>query len=130
MRKDRVAYLLFVLIGFTELGVMALDGDNRIDKGGVVLILGLVYWLGRHSRTAWWLFVFANAWVLILGVLTVVSGVTQSGSSGGLGQPTASVGHSGVLWGNAIAFLVGSVLLLAILVSEAMQNWVKPATAA
>ncbi len=108
MSRERLAYLLFVIVGFAELGALIAIGESRIDKGGIVLIVVLVVWLGRRSKAAWWLFVVANAYLLIASAPLVVS-------SGG-----------GVLWADVIATGLGSSMLLVILLSRPMRRWVRP----
>jgi hypothetical protein len=109
MRRDRLAYLLFVLVGAAQLGALVLIGDSQIRKGGLLLMVLLVVWLGRHSRTAWWLFTIGNGALLLFGAIGIAGGG----------------GH--VLWGDVIALLLGSALLLAILLSRGMRAWVRPA---
>lgn len=112
MRRDQLAYLLFVVVGFTQLGVLVAIGDTRIDKGGVVVLVVLVAWLGRRSRPAWWLFVATNALFLIAAVALLLS----------------SGGHP--IWGDVIATILGSSMLLAILLSRGMRAWIDPSSAA
>ena len=108
MPRYRLAYLLFVAIGFAELATLGAIGDSRISRAAVVALVILVAWLGRRSRIAWWLFVLSNAWLLV-GSASVL------GSSGG---------H--VTWGNVITLSIGSAALLAILLGPDIRNWVKP----
>jgi hypothetical protein len=107
MSRERVAYLLFVIVGAAELSALAVIGDTRFNKGGIVLVVVLALWLGRRSRVAWWLFVAGNALPLLASALLMASG-----------------GH--VMWGNAIVLSLGSALLLAILTSRPMRRWVVP----
>jgi hypothetical protein len=101
-------YVLFVGIGAAQLGALALIGDTRFNKGGIVLMLVLAGWLGRRSRGAWWLFVVGNAWLLLGSVPLLLAG-----------------GH--VIWGNAIAITLGSAGQLAVLLSRPMRAWLRPA---
>lgn len=127
MRRDRFAYLLFALVGFTELGVLLLVGEFRFYKGGPLLLLVLVAWLGRRSRTAWWLFLVGNAWLLFAGVTLLLGSTTRTVSNG---HAVANLDLGGVEWGHAIPVLLGSTLLLAILLSRSMRTWVRPAATA
>jgi hypothetical protein len=108
MARERVAYLLFVIVGAAQLAALAAVGDTRFNKGGIVLMVVLAAWLGFRSRVAWWLFVAGNAWLLLASAPLLASG-----------------GH--VIWGNAVALALGSALLLAILLSRPMRAWVGPA---
>ena len=106
MSRERSAYLLFVIVGAAQLSALAVVGDTRFNKGGIVLMVALAAWLGFRSRVARWLFVVGNAWLLLASVPLL-----------------ASAGH--VIWGNAIALALGSALQLAILLSRPMRAWVK-----
>jgi hypothetical protein len=110
MPRHRLAYLLFVAVGFAQLGTLVAIGDSRISKGAVVVLILLVGWLGDRSRIAWWLFVLSNAWVLVwTAVFLGSSGVHMN-------------------WGDVITGFVGSFGLLAILLSPDMRTWVRPAS--
>jgi hypothetical protein len=105
--KERLSYLLFLVVGATQLGALALIGDTRFSKGGIVLMVVLAAWLGRGSRVAWWLFVVGNVYLLLASAPLLAFG-----------------GH--VIGANAIALALGSAMLLAILTSRPMRRWVKP----
>ena len=107
MSRERLAYVLFVIVGAAQLGALAVIGDTRFSRGGIVLMIVLAAWLGFRSRVAWWLFVVGNAWLLLASAPLLASG-----------------GH--VIWGNAITLAMGSALLLAILLSRPMRVWVRP----
>lgn len=107
MVRERLLYLLFLVMAAAQLGALALAGDTRFNKGGVVLIVVLAAWLGRRSRVAWWLFVAGNTWLLLRSAPLLLMG-----------------GH--VIWGNAIAITLGSIGQLAILLSRPMRNWIGP----
>jgi hypothetical protein len=110
VRREQFGYLLFVFVGFAQLAVLVLIGDTRINAAGVFILVILVAWLGRRSRAAWWLFVAMNGWFL-LGDLALLF------SSGG-----------SLIWGDVIATVLGSSLLLAILLSRTMRTWIDPPT--
>jgi hypothetical protein len=107
MARERLAYLLFVAAGFAQLAALLTIGSTRVDKGGIVLLVILVAWLGRRSRTAWWLFVTGNAWLLLASAPLLIS----------------SGAH--VVWGDVIALAGGSSVLLAILLSRPMRAWIR-----
>jgi hypothetical protein len=107
MSRERFAYLLFLVVGAAQLGALAVIGDTRFSKGGIVLMVGLAAWLGRRSHLVWWLFVAGNVWLLLASAPLLALG-----------------GH--VNWANAIALVLGSVVLLAILSSRPMRRWVRP----
>lgn len=106
MSRERVAYVLFLVVGTAQLGALAVIGDTRFSNGGIVLTVVVAAWLGRRSRIAWWLFVIGNLWLLASAPLL------------------ASGGH--VNWANAIALTLGSLVLLAILSSRPMRRWIRP----
>ncbi len=112
MRRDQLAYLLFVVTDFAQFGVLEAIHGIRTSKGAVVVLVLLVAWLGRRSRTAWWLFVIGNGW-LVLGSLPLL---------------ISSGGH--ILWGDTIAVGLGSSVLLAILLSAPMRRWSRPGASA
>ncbi len=132
MRRDQLAYLLFAIVGFAQLGTLLLIGDSQISRGGVVLMVLLVAWLGRRSRTAWWLFLIANTALVILGAALAFSSQTNVSVSRGADGVVTTVTHptSTILWGDVLTVLLGSALLLAILLSRPMRTWVRPAVAA
>ena len=107
MSRERLAYLLFLVVGTAQLGALAVIGDTRFSKGGIVLMVVLAAWLGRRSRVAWWLFVAGNVYLLLASAPLLAAG----------GQ---------VNWANAVAITLGSVVLLAILSSRPMRRWVRP----
>lgn len=107
MPRHRIAYLLFVAIGFAELATLAEIGHSRITTAAVIGLVILLVQLGRRSRIAWWVFVLCNGWLL-------VSSASFLGSSGE------------VTWGNVITLCIGSSALLTILVGPDMRTWVKP----
>lgn len=134
MRRDRIAYLLFAVVGFVQLGVLLLIGETRIDKGGLLVLIVLVAWLGRRSRAAWLLFVIANLWLLLatigisLGSSTqTLTSVSSTGSRVTHAITTTPAG-GGVIWGDVLAIVLGSGLLLAILLSPSMRTWVRRPT--
>lgn len=110
-----MAYLLFVVVGLALLGALALIGETSFNRGGVIFVLAVAAWLGRRSRTAWWLFVAGNALGLLFSLPLIVSGLGSRGQ---------------IILGNAIALTLGSSLLLAILLSRPMRAWVRPAARA
>jgi hypothetical protein len=107
MPRERLAYLLFVVVQTAQLGALAVVGDTRFDKAGIVVMVFVAAWLGRRSRVAWRLFVAGNAWLLLASAPLVALG-----------------GH--VIWGDAIALSLGSAMMLAILFSHPMRAWVRP----
>jgi hypothetical protein len=132
MRRDRIAYLLFAVVGFVQLGVLLLIGETRIDKGGLLVLIVLVAWLGRRSRAAWLLFVIANLWLLLATIGLSLGSTTQTLTS--LSSTGSRVTHvittaspgSRVIWGDVITTVLGSGMLLAILLSRSMRTWVRP----
>lgn len=107
MPRYRIAYLLFVAIGFAELATLVEIGKSRITTASVIGLMILLVQLGRRSRIAWWVFVLCNGWLL-------VSSASFLGSSGE------------VTWGNVITLWIGSSALLTILVGPDMRTWIKP----
>ena len=107
MSKGRLAYLLFVVVEAAQLSALAVIGDTRFNRGGIVLMVALACWLGRRSRVAWWLLVVGNGVSLLLSASLLAAG-----------------GH--VMWGNAIALTLGSATLVLILTSRPMRRWIKP----
>jgi hypothetical protein len=105
--RERISYLLFLAVGAAQLAALAAIGDTRFSKGGIVLMVVLAAWLGRRSRVAWWLFVVGNVYLLLASA------------------PLLALGRH-VIWANAIALALGSMLLLAILTSRPMRRWIRP----
>lgn len=110
MRRGVTAYLLFMGVGLAYLGALALVGETRFNAAGLAFTLAAALWLGRGSRGAWWLFVIGNAAALVFA-LPLIAGALASG-----GAP---------LWGNTITLPIGSALMLAILLSRPMRDWVR-----
>jgi hypothetical protein len=110
--RERRAYLLFVAIGFAQDGALLAIGDSRISRSGVALMATLTLWLGRRSRTAWWLFVAGNTYLLMATLALLVP-------FGG-----------DVMWGDVITLVLGCSTLLAILLSRPMRTWIKSASVA
>lgn len=111
MRRETLAYWLFVIVGFAQLGALVLIGDSDISTRGVIPVLIMIAWLGRRSRTAWWIFLLVNACEFLM-TFAVVLGSVGAGSSG-----------SGTDWGDVVTILLGSSALVAILVSQPMRAW-------
>jgi hypothetical protein len=114
MRKDMVAYWLFVAVGFAQLGTLVLIGESDISTRALIPVILMVVWLGRRSRTAWWIFVLVNVCEFVATVAIVLG--SASGASAG----------SGTLWGDAITILLGSCALIGILLSRPMRAWTSP----
>lgn len=114
MRRETVAYWLFVAVGFTQLGTLVLIGDSDISTRALIPVILMVAWLGRRSRTAWWIFVLVNACEIIATAAIVLA--SASGTSAG----------SGTLWGDVITILLGSSALIGILLSRPMRDWTSP----
>lgn len=117
MRRETVAYWLFVAVGCAQLGTLVLIGESDISPKGVIVVLVMAAWLGRRSRTAWWIFLVGNACEFILTAVIVLG--SASGASAG----------SGTEWGDVIAILLGSSALLAILLSRPMRMWTRSSAA-
>jgi hypothetical protein len=105
--RERLSYLLFLVVAAAQLGALAVIGDTRFSKGGIVLLVVLAAWLGCRSRVAWWLFVVGNAYLLLASAPLLALG-----------------GH--VIWANAIVLALGSALQLTILLSRPVHGWVRP----
>ena len=118
MRREAVAYWLFVAIGFAQLGTLVSIGDSTISTKGLIPVVLMLVWLGRRSRTAWWVFLVVNGLEVILTAALVLASV--NGASAG----------SGTLWGEVITILLGSLVLTAILLSRSMRSWTRPPAAA
>lgn len=114
MRREAIAYWLFVAVGFAQLGALVLIGDSDISAKALIPVLVMVAWLGRRSRTAWWIFLVINTCQLILTIAIV------------LGSPSGASAGSGTLWGDAITVLLGSSALITILLSRPMRVWTRP----
>jgi hypothetical protein len=123
MRRDQAAYVLFVLVGFAQFGALALLGKSTISRGSVVVLVLMVAWLGSRSRIAWWLFVAINTWSLVVAALLIGSTSQTLSGPGGTHTVTTAPSGGGVVWGNVIALILGSSLLLAILFSRPMRVW-------
>lgn len=108
MRRDLASYWLFVVTGFAQLAAFALLGESHMTLRGIVPVTLMVAWLGRRSRTAWWIFLIANLW-LFTAALALVIGSRGPGSN--------------ILWGDVITALVGTSALLIILLSRPMKVW-------
>lgn len=104
------SFWLFAATGFAELGALLAIGETSMSLKAVAVLCGLLVWLGRGSRVAWWLFVIANGFVLLMTLAIAL--VSSKGGSGG----------GGTLWGNVIVLSVGSVALLAVLLSRTMRR--------
>ena len=102
-------FWVFAVTGFAELGALVAIGETTMSLRAAVIIGVMVLWLGRGSRAAWWVFVIANALALVMTSSLVV------GSSSGPGR-------SSTAWGNVAVLSVGSVALLAILLSPTMRE--------
>lgn len=118
MRRETVTYWLFVTVGFAQLGALVLIGDSTVRAKGLIPVILMLVWLGRRSRTAWWIFLVFNALELTLSAVLVLG--SASGASAG----------SGTLWGDVITILLGSAVLIAILLSRPMRAWTSPSTVA
>jgi hypothetical protein len=107
MSKGRLSYLTFVATAAAQLAALALVGDTRFNRAGIMVMVILAAWLGRRSRVAWWLFVAGNTWLLLLSAPLLLAG-----------------GH--VILGNVMAMTLGSAGQLAILLSRPMRTWIRP----
>jgi hypothetical protein len=91
-----------------------LIGDSTISTKAQIPVGLMVVWLGRRSRTAWWIFLVLNALEFIFTAALVLG--SASGRSAG----------SGTQWGDVITILLGSSALIAILLSRPMRAWTSP----
>lgn len=110
------AYYLFVALSLAQFTAFMAVGQTQVKAAGVLLFALALLWLGRGSRTAWWLFVVANAGLLLFTLVLFSASESSAG---------------GIVWGNLIAVVVGCPALLATLLSSGMRRHVvRRATAA
>jgi hypothetical protein len=76
------AYRLFVVVGCAELVALWAIGESQIVVRVLIPLAFLIVWLGRRSRTAWWLFLLANG-VVVLSTLSLALGSSSGDPSAG-----------------------------------------------
>jgi hypothetical protein len=97
-------YTAFVVVTATQLLALWLIGDSRFSLVWLGATAALIVLLAFRSRTAWWLLLLMNAWGVVAAVAIALAG-----------------GEGATSWGDAVALVLGSGALVALLASPAMR---------